>query len=108
MNAIKPNFFFNNMPSLQINDIEADKKGATEEEKAIYAMTQTKGWLITKEYIDNLYKDLNQVNKVAIESGASLEEIGRNTVVVSLTQDILDKLLNRVSDAVDACTQNEQ
>lgn len=106
--AIRPDFFINKLTSIQENDLEADKRGATEEEKAIYAMTQTKGWLLMKETFDSLYKELNQVNKSAIESGATLEEIGRNTIVVSLVQDILDKLLNKASDAVDACTQDGQ
>lgn len=106
--AIRPDFFFSKLTAVQENDQEAEKKGATEEERAIYAMTQTKGWVIMKDTFDSLYKELNQVNKSAIESGATLEEIGRNTVVVSLVQDILDKLLNKASDAVDACTQDEQ
>lgn len=106
--AIKPDFFFKNLPSIQQADNEAEKKGANEEERAIFAMSQSKGWLILKETITGLYKDLNEVNKTAIQAGASLAEIGQNTVVVSLTQDLIDKILNKVSDAVEACTQDEQ
>lgn len=108
MNAITPDFYFKNMPSLQKADEEAKKKGATEEERQLYSMTLTAGWKGFKEIADQLYRDLGEVNKTAISAGAPLEEIGRNTVVVSLTQDILDKLFIKVSDAVEACTQNEQ
>ena len=106
--ALRPDFFFKQMPSMRDADAEAEKKGASEEERQLYAMTQMQGWKIYQEYAEALYKDLSEVNKNAIATGASLEEIGRNTVVVSLVQDILDKLNNRASDAVEACTQNEQ
>ena len=104
--AIKPDFFFKQLPSLQEADREAEKKGATDDERALYAMSQGRGWVILRDYILDLYNDLNQVNKNAITSGSSLEEIGRNTIVVSLTQDILDKTLNKVSDAIEACETN--
>ena len=105
--AIKPNFFFNQLPSLQVADNEAAKRGASEEERALHAMSQSKGWLLLKEIIEHLKQDLSQVNKTAIESGAPLEEIGRNTIVISLTQDILEKVLNKVQDATEACVTNE-
>ena len=106
--AIRPDFYFKQMPSIQEADSEAIKRGASEEERQIYAMTQTAGWRIIAEFMGELYNDLGEVNKTAIANGASLEEIGRNTVVVSLTQEILDKVLNKVSDSVEACTQDEQ
>ncbi len=106
--AIRPDFYFKQMPSIQDADNEAIKRGASEEERQIFAMTQTAGWRVLSEFIEQLYKDLGEVNKTAIANGATLEEIGRNTVVVSLTQEILDKVLNKVSDSVEACTQDEQ
>lgn len=106
--AMRPDFYFKQMPSIQEADAEAQKKGATEEERQLFAMTQSSGWLVLKDYVSQLYHDLDNVNKTAIASGATLEEIGRNAIVTSLTQDILDKLLNKVSDAVEACTTNEQ
>jgi len=106
--AIRPDFYFKQMPSMRDADAEAEKKGIGEDERDIYAMTQMRGWVLMRTYMDQLYKDLSEVNKTAISNGASLEEIGRNTVVVSLTQDILDKVLNKADDALEACTQNEQ
>lgn len=104
--AITPDFFFNSLPSMQA-DTEAAKKGATDEERALFALKQMKGWTVLKDYIENMYKDLNEVNKTAIASGASLEEIGRNAIVVNLVQEIIEKILNKVLDATEACT-NEQ
>lgn len=106
--AITPDYFFKQMPSIREADKEAEKKGASEEERMIFAMTQMKGWLILREYIETLSGELNEVNRTAIQNGASLEEIGRNTVVVSLTQDIISKILNKASDAIEVCTQDEQ
>lgn len=106
--ALRPDFYFKQMPTIRDADIAAEKKGASEEERAIFAMSQTKGWNIIKEYLVSLYNDLESVNKTAIANGAQLEEIGRNTVVISLTQDILDKVINKVADATEACTQDEQ
>lgn len=105
--AIRPDFYFKGLPTLQ-NDREAEKKGATEEERQVYAMAQTSGWNVVQNFIERLSKDLDMVNKNAIENGAPLDEIGRNTVVISLTQDILQKVLDKVSDSIEACTQNEQ
>ena len=107
-NAIKPDFFFKSIPSLQENDDMATKVGATENEKQLFALSQSKGWIILKEHIETLYRELNDVNKTAIGSGASLEEIGRNAIVVNITQEILEKILNKVQDSADVCNTNEQ
>lgn len=104
--AIRPDFFFKNMPSIQEADNVAARLGATEDERALHAMSQIKGWQVLKNYLEQLYKELNDTNKTAMAAGASLEEIGRNTVVVTLTQEIIEKLINKVADATDACTQN--
>ena len=106
-NALAPDFFFNSLPSMQA-DVEAEKKGATDEERALFALKQMKGWVILKDFIENIHSDLNNVNKTAIASGASLEEIGRNAIVISMTQEIIERILNKVSDATEACTGDEQ
>lgn len=105
--AITPDYFFK-MPSLREANIEADKKGATDEEIALFNLSETKGWKILEQYITNLNIELNEVNRTAIQNGASLEEIGRNTVVISMTQEIISKILNKVSDSIEACNKDEQ
>jgi len=106
-NALTPDFFFNSIPSMQA-DNEADRKGATEEEKALFALKQMKGWLVLKEYIENIYEEVGSINKTAIARGQTLEEIGRNAVVINLVQEVIERILNKVSYATEACTGNEQ
>lgn len=106
--AIRPDFYFKQMPSLQEADNQAQKNGASEEERMIFAMSQMAGWKIMEDFINQMIKDLDNINKEAIANGAELEDIGRNAIVVSLTQDILNKLQLKVSDAVEACNSNEQ
>lgn len=103
--ALKPDFFLKNIPSL-LRDQEAEKKGATDEERDLYAMSQTRGWQIFNEFSSRVVSELDSVNKLAISQGASLEEIGRNAIVINLSQDVISKLLNKVADAIEACEQN--
>lgn len=98
MSAIKPTFF--NIPSLKLTE-EAEKKGASEEETALYAMSNSKGWAIFEELAKNVLADLDQINAEAIANGSSFEEIGKNTLVISLAKDIINRLLNKVYDARD-------
>jgi hypothetical protein len=106
--AIRPDFYFKQMPSLKQVESEAQKSGASEEEMMIYTMSQMAGWRIMDEFISKLIKDLDTVNKQAIANGEEREEIGRNAVVVSLTQDILNRLQLKVLDAIEACNPNGQ
>ena len=104
--ALRPDYFISKLPSFQ-NDVEADKKGATEEEKQLYALAQTKGWKVLSEYFENILDELDNLNAVAIEQGASFDVIGQNTVIVNMAKGIIKKMLNKVNDAIDAC-QNEK
>lgn len=101
--AARPNFL--NIPVL--STIQNEGKGATDEEKALYAMSKTAGWKILEDVAQRAMRELDNTNKEAIASGASLEEIGRNTVVVNLAQGVIEKLLNKVTDAVEACENGE-
>lgn len=104
--AIRPDFYFKEVPSLK-EDEALVKSGTTEDEKELFLMSQTKGWKIFTDYVDQLGRELGDTSKMVISSGASMEEIGRNTVVITLAQDIIDRALNKVTDSVEACT-NEQ
>lgn len=102
--AVRPNFFLN-IPVLE----KLNKKGlaATEEEQALYTMANTAGWKIFRAYAEETSRQLNGLNAEAIAQGMPLEEIGRNAIVVSLAQGVIDKLLNKVSDAGEACESGE-
>lgn len=97
--ALRP--VFTNVPSLVKQ--KNSNPDASEEEQRLYAMSHGAGWKTFREIAERVSNELNDVNKQAIAGGASFEEIGRNTLVISMTQDIITKLLNKVDDAVEAC-----
>ena len=101
--AIKPDFFVN-VPSLAKT---GGNEALTEEELALHAMSQTAGWKIFKDIAISVTSELGGINKLAISQGLPLDEIGRNAVVVSLAQEAIERLLNKVADASEACAKNE-
>lgn len=105
MEAIKPDTFFTGIPS--IKEKQAEKAGATDEEKILHGGSNTAFWRTLKAYLEELSKDLDNINEGAIATGASLEEIGMNTVVVNLTSGIIGKVINKVEDAREACEKTE-
>jgi len=104
MSALKPVSM--NIPVLDHVDEEAS--GPTTEEKQLYAMSKSAGWKILRKIAEQAMVEMDNTTQDAIGSGASLEEIGRNTIVISLAKDTIRKLLNRVDDTVDACESNEK
>lgn len=104
--ALKPDFFMSNMPHLA-KDKEAEKKGITDEERGLYALESTYGWRVLKEYIDNIIGDLDKINEVAIEKGATFDVIGQNQVVINLSKLLIKKILTKVEDAKEACEQSD-
>jgi len=105
--AIKPDFFVSNMPSIK-KDEDAKKKGATVEERHLYALSRTAGWRVLREFAENMLGDLENLNKVAMDQGMSFEEIGRNSVVITQTKDMIKRILNKVEDAVEACEKPDE
>ena len=104
MTAIKP-------ITINIPALEALKKKGTDisaEEQQLATMSRSAGWKVLVKYIDMVQKDLEDVNKQAISSGASFEDIGKNTLIISMAQDIITRLLNKVQDAVDACEDGKE
>lgn len=96
--AIRPDFFLN-VPALQA---VKDAKGTTDEERALYAMANTAGWKVFERLAKDAIKQINQMNRLAISQGLPVEEIGRNAIVANLAQEAVERLINRVTDAVDA------
>lgn len=95
------------MPSLA-KDKEAEKNGATEEERSLYAMSGSQGWKVLSEYINRITEDLDNLNSVAIEKGSSFETIGQNTVVINLAKSIIRRIPQKVEDAKEACTRESE
>lgn len=100
--ALKPDFFMSNMPSLMADKV-AEKRGATEEERLLYTLSKSAGWRILSEYIDEIVEDLDKINEVAIDKGATFDVIGQNTVVINLAKAILKKIPLKVQDAKESC-----
>lgn len=99
--AIRPSSPFATLPTF-VRDQQAQKKGVAEEEIILAGMAESKGWQIIEEFIDSILDDLDQVNEAAIASGAKFAEIGRNTLVISMTKGIIKKITDKVADAKEA------
>ena len=100
--AIRPDVFVPNLPEV-LKDKEAEKRGASDEERLLYTLSESAGWRVLKEYIDNLVKEMDALNKVAVQAGMTFEEIGKNTVVINLAKEKIEMILNKVADAKEAC-----
>ena len=103
--ALRPDFFAN-FESLKQN-VEAAKKGVSEDEQAFYSMSLTKGWTLFNNLTDDLLDEMDGLIDASIASGATREQIGENTIVVSLAKGIIKRLINKVEDAREACTHEE-
>jgi hypothetical protein len=99
--AIKPDVVFPSLPTF-VRDAEADKKGMAEEEILLAKMAEGKGWQILREFINSVVADLDEINESAIANGVNFEELGRNTLVISLTKGIIKRIVDKVEDAKEA------
>jgi len=97
--AVRPDRYFANIPSL----VGKEGTEVTEEERFLYSMSSSNGWQVFKKYADEVVADLDEINSIAIAKGENFEEIGKNTIVINLAKGIIKKLLNKVSDAKEAC-----
>ena len=98
--ALKPSFL--NIASFKQEE-EANKAGASIEEKQLYGLTNLAGWKIFSDFKDRVFQEIDNTNSIAMAEGKSFEEIGRNTVVINLAKEIVNKIFNKVKDAKDAC-----
>lgn len=95
--ALRPDFF-NNLPTV-IREKQAKESGVTTEELALSTLSNSDGWNILKEYINEFVEDLNKVNDLAIAQGAPKEQIGENAIVVSLAKGVIKRILDKVEDS---------
>ena len=97
--ATRPDFFVN----LPVKEEEADEKGVTDNEKFLYGMTQNAGWEVFTKKKDELLKDMESFQEVAISTGAKEEEIGKNAIIISMVKGVINRLWTVVDDAKEAC-----
>jgi len=102
--ALRPSFF-DTLPTI-VKEQEAKRKGLTDEEAVLFALSQHSGWKIVKEYAEDLMRDLDMGTRTALAQGLPFEEIGRNAVVIDLAKGIIRRILEKVEDARD--TANEK
>ena len=100
--ALKPSMF--NIASFRKD--EDVKEAITDEENYLSALKHTPGWKILNDFSFKAINELDEFNSEAISNGMSFEEIGKNTVIISLAKEIVRKILNKVNDASDAVEQN--
>lgn len=103
--ALKPSFF-NNLPSI-IKEKQAKELGVAEEEMQLYSLSQTAGWRILEEYIEGLLKDMETSAMMAMAQGLPFEEIGKNMVIASNARGIIERILEKVEDAREACEKQD-
>lgn len=106
--AIRPDKFFANIPSLADPTEETTVNEITEEELILAGLAESSGWRILSEFIKRVTNDLDNVNTVAISQGAGFEEIGRNAVVIGLAKGVIEKIVNRVLDAKEMHDRQQQ
>lgn len=104
--ATRPTFF-PSIPALDDTHELETSGDPTPEELALYSLSKGRGWRVFRGIAERALEDLRNINKLAIEQGLPLEEIGRNAVVASLAQGVIERLLHKVEDATDACTRTE-
>lgn len=101
--AVRPNFFAN-LKSLQLNE-EAKKAGVTPEEQAYYAMSLSDGWKLFEKDMERLLDELDTMLDVSVSQGLPREQIGENTIVISLAKGVVKRLMQKVEDAKTVCEQ---
>ena len=100
--ALKPDFFMANMRSV-IADKVAEKKGATEEERQLYAMSNGTGWKVLREYIDSEVERIDRLQSEAIAGGMSMNQVGYNAIVIDQVKKIVKNIVDKVEDAKESC-----
>jgi uncharacterized protein YnzC (UPF0291/DUF896 family) len=97
--AIKPTVF--SIPDyIAKEDIKVED--LTEEEKTLATGARQAFWKTLKRHVENEISILDQINDQAVAQGLPIEEIGKNTVIISLTKGVIKKIFDRVEDAREA------
>jgi len=105
--AIKPDRFFSNIATF-VKEKEVEVKGLTDEEKILARGANTSFWKVLKDYIGEVVESLDLINEMAIDKGSEFEEVGKNTVVISLAKGVIKKIIDRVEDAKEASEKPEE
>lgn len=101
--AIKPAYFAD---IRQIRSLKTQEKvkeaGIDPEEGLLHALADTGGWQALEKFIGEVSADLDDLTRTQMEKGATTEQIGNTAVTVQLCKEILNKIVNKVTDASEA------
>lgn len=98
--AVRPDFL--NHPILTKHEEALQKKGITDEERALYHMGETTGWREFTKKKEDLINALDLIQQQAM-STASLEQIGQNALIINQVKGLLSRLWGAVDDAKEVC-----
>ena len=104
--AIRPDSFVDYRKVIEQAKPKTEEKGLIEERQLAH-LANSDGWVVLRDYINELDENLNKLNKQMMERGASFEEIGKNAVIVQLAQELLQKIVQKVADANDAINRRD-
>lgn len=82
-------------------ETKAVRQGVDPEDSALHTLRTMDGWHILKEHIDGLKHDLDVKMAEAVAKGMSESEIGKSAVMVVLSKDLLDSIINKVEASYD-------
>lgn len=71
----------------------------SDEEKILATGAKTAFWKVLKDFIEDVTENLDEMNDTAISQGADYEEVGKNTIVISLSKGIIKRIIDKVQDA---------
>ncbi len=101
--AIRPSYFedIKNLSSLK-TETDNPNQEELDKEEALANLCDHKGYLVLKEFIDDLIGDLDIMIVNLMEQGAAFDVIGQKTVVKELCKEMLIKVKNKAEDAREA------
>ena len=100
--AIRPTF---NLVQ-EISKTELTQEKLSDNELALAHLANTNGWAVFTHEATELLAILEEANKEAMAKGLDFAEIGKNAVVIGMVKDLVEKLLNKVTDAKEAVEKN--
>ena len=98
--ALKPEIF--NISKFMDDKPKEDIEVLTQDEKVLAQGANTAFWSTLKKHFEGSIKQLDEINDSAMANGMSMEEIGRNAIVISQVKGVLNKVINVVEDAKEA------
>lgn len=97
--ALRPDFSVR--PFLKQKVVE-DIKTITKDEETLAIGSETAFWKVLEKHFDNAIDKLEQINEDAMTKGATMEQIGQNTIIINLTKGVLREIKNSVRYAKEA------